>query len=165
MFQPTMFPQLMFQNQQPQTMLPSLYAFNSYNPSYYPYQYYLAGFFNFPPGNFAQPGTFNFTQPGSPASGQIQNIIEYFKSSSPATKAPSLSHLQSATQAPSLNHLQLASPASSPIHLPTQAPSLIHLPTQAPSLNHLQLASPASSRLSQPITPWTNFEDCQFDDL
>ncbi|GFQ95779.1 hypothetical protein TNCT_259861 [Trichonephila clavata] len=28
-----MFPQLMFQNQQPQTMLPHLYAFNSYNPS------------------------------------------------------------------------------------------------------------------------------------
>ncbi|GFR05195.1 hypothetical protein TNCT_219411 [Trichonephila clavata] len=90
-------------------------------PSYN--QYYPAGIFNFPPGNFAQLGTLNFTQPGSPASGQIiQNIVEYLKSTSPDGQA------------------SYPSPASS----------------------HLQSASPASSHL-QPITPWTNFDENQFD--
>ncbi|GFR05203.1 hypothetical protein TNCT_219422 [Trichonephila clavata] len=100
-------------------------------PSYN--QYYPAGIFNFPPGNFAQLGTFNFTQPGSPASGQIiQNIVEYLKSTSPDGQA--------SYPSPASSHLQSASPASS----------------------HLQSASPASSHL-QPITPWTNFDENQFD--
>ncbi|GFQ75676.1 hypothetical protein TNCT_418881 [Trichonephila clavata] len=144
-------------------------------PSYN--QYYPAGIFNFPPGNFAQLGTFNFTLPESPASGQIiQNIVEYFKSTSPAGQAsyliPASSHLQSAGQAsypsPASSHLQSAGQASYPSPASSHLQSAGQASYPSPASSHLQSGgqasypNPASSHL-QPITPWTNFDENQFD--